>query len=150
MAGNTDPNFTSSGEFGSVRITAANTSSQGGGTIGTDIFLAFTADATYGSYVERVDFIATATAATTTTGTVGRVFLSTQTSGATTNANTWLIGEVALAATPADNAGTAVNVYSVPVGYRIPAGYTVLVTNHAAPAANTAQIANVIAGGYTP
>lgn len=148
--GNTQPQFTSNGNVNSVLVTAANTSSQGGGTIATDIFKAFTADATYGSYVERVDFIPTATAATTTTATVGRVFLSSITSGATTSANTWLIGEVTLPATAADNASTAVNVFSVAVGYRIPAGYTILVTNHAAPAANTAWRANVIGGDYTP
>lgn len=148
MAGNSTPQFTKNGKFGSARVTAANTSSAGGGTIGTDIFLAFTADTDNGSYVERVDWVPIATAATATTATVGRVFLSTQTSGATTNANTWLIGEVALPAQNADNASTATNPVSIPVGYRIPAGHAILVTNHAAPAANTNWIANVIAGDY--
>jgi pyruvoyl-dependent arginine decarboxylase (PvlArgDC) len=148
MAGNATPNFTKNGNINSVLVTAANTSSQGGGTIATDIFKAFTADSTNGSYVERVDWIATGTAATTTTGTVARVFISSVTSGATTSSNTWLIGEVALPAIGADNASTAVNVLSVPVGFRIPAGYTILVTNHAAPATNTAWRANVIGGDY--
>jgi hypothetical protein len=48
----------------------------------------------------------------------------------------------------ADSASAANSPYSIPVGFRIPAGYTILVTNHAAPAANTAWRANVIAGDY--
>jgi len=148
VAGNSTPQFTKNGNVNSVLVTAANTSSAGGGTIATDIFKAFTADTTNGAYVERVDFVAVATTPTTTTATVGRVFLSSQTSGATTSANTWLIGEVALPAAAADNTATATNPVSVPVGYRIPAGYTILVTNHAGPAANSNWRANVIGGDY--
>lgn len=147
MATNTDPNFTNVGNIGSVLVTAANTSSQGGGTIATDIFKAFTAGAN-GSFVDRVDFFATGTTPTATTATVGRVFLSSITSGAVTSANTFLLGEVTLAAISADNATAAISPYSVPIGFRIPAGYTILVTNHAAPAANTAWRANTIAGDY--
>lgn len=148
MASNINPNFTKNGAFGSVLVTAANTSSQGGGTVATDIFKAFTADASNGSFVDRVDFMPTATAPTTTTATVGRVFISSVASGATTSANTMLFAEVNLPATAADSASTAVAPLSVPFGFRIPAGYTILITNHAAPAANTAWRANVIAGDY--
>jgi len=148
--GNAQPQFTSNGVVGSVLVTAANTSSQGGGTVATDIWKVITSEATYGTYIERVDFIPTATTPTTTTATVGRVFISSVTSGATTSANTFLIGEVTLPATAADNASTAVNAFSVALGIRLPPGYTILVTNHAAPAANTAWRATAFGGDYTP
>lgn len=96
MAGNSTPIFSKNGRLESVIVTAANTSSQGGGTIATDIFKAATADATNGSFVEYVRWIATATTPTNTTATVGRVYLSSVTSGATTSANTILVAEVAL------------------------------------------------------
>jgi hypothetical protein len=149
MPANTDPIFTRIGMKGSVLVTAANTSSQGGGTIGTDIFLAATCDATNGSFIQRVRWIPTATAATTTTATVGRVFLSTVASGATTSANTWLWQEVALAPIAADNATASVIFFDIVLGFAIPSGtQTILVTNHAAPAANTAWRAVVIGGDY--
>lgn len=148
MPANSIPRFTKIGDIASVLVTAANTSSQGGGTIGTDIFKAFTADNTNGSFVERVRWMPTATAATTTTATVGRVFLSSVSSGATTSANTYLIAEVTLPAIAADNASTAVQPLDVPLGLALPAGWTVLVTTHAAPAANTAWRAVVFGGDY--
>ena len=145
---NSDPIFTRNGALNSVLVTAANTSSQGGGTIATDIFKAFTADATNGSYVQRVRWLPTATTPTTTTATVGRVFISSVTSGATTSANTWLWDEVVLPATAADNASAAVTEFDIILGFALNPGYTILVTNHAAPAANTAWRAIVVAGDY--
>lgn len=138
MPANATPIFTKNGRLESVLVTAGNTSSQGGGTIGTDIFKAATADATNGSFVEFVRFLPTATTPTTTTATVARIFLSSQTAGSTNSSNTHLIAEVALSAAAADNASTAVNAIDVALNLRIPAGWTILVTNHAAPAANSA------------
>lgn len=149
MPANTDAIFTRQGANGSVLVTAANTSSQGGGTIGTDIFLAETCDATNGSFIQRVRWIPTATAPTTTTATVGRVFFSTIASGATTSANTWLFQEITLPAIAADNATAAVSFYDIILGFASPPGVqTILVTNHAAPAANSAWRAFVIGGDY--
>lgn len=149
MAANSDPIFTRNGKISSVLVTAANTSSQGGGTVGTDIFLGFTADATNGSYIRQVRFIATGTTANTaTTATVGRVFISSVTSGSTTSANTFLIAEITLPSVTADSSTAAAAYVDVVLGFPIPAGYTILLTNHAAPAANTAWRAVVIAGDY--
>ena len=148
MPANTDPIFTRQGALDGVLITAANTSSQGGGTIATDIFLLFTTDATNGSFIQRVRWIPTATTPTTTTATVGRLFTSTVGSGATTSANTRLIHEIVLPAIPADNATSAVNFYDVILGFALPAARYILATNHAAPAANTAWRATVIGGDY--
>lgn len=148
MAGNTSPQFTKNGNISSVLVTAANTSSAGGGTVATDIFKAFTADATNGSYVDTVRWSPVATTPTTTTATVGRVFASSVTSGATTSANTILLAETTLAAIAADNASTAAYGYDVPLGMRLPAGWTILVTNHAGPAANSNWRATIFAGDY--
>ena len=149
MAGNATPQFTQNGNIGTPQnVTAANTSSEGGGTIATDIFKIFTADATNGSFVEYVRFIPTATAPTTTTATVGRLFISTVQAGATTNANTHLIAEIVLPAVAADNAASAVNWIDIPLNFRIPAGNTLLVTNHAAPAANSVWKAIPFGGDY--
>ena len=149
MGGNAIPQFTKNGVVGTVVVTAANTKSDGTGTIGTDLFLALTADTTNGTYVERVDFIPGASvAATTTTATVGRVYLCSVTSGTPTVAQSRLLGEVALPAQSAANSTTAVQPASVMLGFRIPAGWAILVSTHAAPAANTHQRANVIGGDY--
>ena len=148
MAANSNPKFTKNGRVSSVLVTALNASSQGGGTVATDIFLAFTADATNGSFVERVRLIPTATTPTTTTATVARVFVSTIASGATTSANTYLVAEITLPAIAADNAATAVIPFDIPLGFALPASGTILVTNHAAPAAGSAWRAVVIGGDY--
>lgn len=145
---NTAPNFTKNGIIGSARVTAANTSSTGSGTIGTDIFKLLTADAVSGTFIERVRCMPIATTATNTTATVLRLFASSVTAGATTSADTFLLAEVPLPASPADNAATAVNPIDIPLNFRLPAGWALLVTNHAAPAANTNWIATAIGGDY--
>lgn len=148
MAANTDPIWTKQGAYGCVAVTAANTSSQGGGTIGTDIFLAFTADATNGSYIRELRWIlGESTIGTASTATVGRIFISSQSSGATTSANTDLLQEVTLGSQTPSSTAPGVPVI-LPIGFILPAGKSILVTNHAAPAANTHWKAMVIAGHY--
>jgi len=150
MAGNNDPLYSKVPYNGSpVAITAANTSSQGGGTIGTDIFLAFTADATNGSFVRDVSLMPTASAAgTATTATVARVFLSTKTSGATASTDTHLLAEATLASQTADSTSAAVSPVVIPINRGLAPGETILITNHAAPAANTSWKAIVTGGKY--
>ncbi len=149
MASNATPSFCKNGNLGTpANITAANTSSQGGGTIATDIFKIFTADATNGSLVEYVRFVPTATTPANTTATTGRVFWSTQTSGATTTSNTHLLGEVNLMLQSADNSAGPTFPVDLPLNIRLPAGATILVTCHAAPAANTAWKAIAVGGDF--
>ena len=76
------------------------------------------------------------------------MFISSVTSGATTSANTFIVGEITLPAIAADNASTGVIWFDVMLGFAIDPSFTVLVTNHAAPAANTAWRAVVVAGDY--
>lgn len=141
------PNLLATPSIASARITAANTSSQGGGTIGTDIFLTDSTGAN-GTFIERIRFSPTATAPTTTTATVARVFYSTQSSGATSNANTFLLGEITLPAVSADNASASAPVFDLPINMSLPTGLHILVTNHSAPAANTAWVAICIGADY--
>lgn len=148
MPANTDPIWSKNARLESILVTAANTSSQGGGTIATDIFKAATADVTNGSLIRFIRWIPTATTPTTTTATVGRVFLSSVTSGATTSANTHLVAELTLPAIAADNASSAAVWFDCCRDLTVPAGWTVLVTNHAAPAANTGWRAVVSLGDF--
>jgi len=149
MAANTSPIYSLTPNISGVAPTAANTNSDGTGTIGTNLFKAYTAGAN-GSYVSVIRWSAVGTAASTNTNaTVGRIFISSVTSGTTSPGNNiWLLAEYALALQSADNAATATFFIEVPVYKALPAGWTILVTNHATPAANTAWQAVVYGGDY--
>lgn len=129
---NTDPVFPSVGFVHSVVITAANTLSDGSGTIGTDIFLVSTS-----GRVRLISVIPIATvAATNTAATVIRLFRSNHFLGETTSEDTFLLNEINLPIIAADHSTDAVNSY-VLAGSLWTKGY-LLVTSHIAPAANTA------------
>jgi len=148
MAANTNPIFSLTPQVSGVAVTAANTSSSGTGTIGTDIFKAYTAGAD-GAWLSRLRISPFATvAATATTATVARVFVSSATSGATTAANTLLIAELSLPSVTADHSTNATQGVEVPLNFALKALWTVLVTTHAAPATNTGQQFVVFAGDF--
>lgn len=149
MPANTAPIFSLTPNVGSVSITqaAANTSSAGGGTVGTDIFKVFTAGAD-GSFVQRIRFMSVATAPTTGVATTLRVFLSSVGSGSTTAANTFLIGEISVPAIASDAATAATNFYDFIVNAAIPTGMFIHVTQHVAQTANQNWIATAFGGDY--
>jgi hypothetical protein len=149
MAQNTLPVFSLVPNIGDCQLTGniASAKSDGTGTIGTDIFLAFTAGAN-GAYVSRARINAYATTPTTTTATVIRLFLSTQSSGATTAANTQLIQELAVGAMGAANATGALMPLEVLLNFAVPAGMTVLASIHANLAANSGFQVVIIGGDY--
>jgi hypothetical protein len=151
MAQNTSPIFVLTPNIGTATITSsttANTKSDGTGTIATDILKAFTAGSN-GAYVSSVRFSPNASVASTATAaTTLRVFLSSQTSGATTNLNTWLLQEIAAAAQTADVSTSATYYLEVPINRIIPASYTILVSTHVAANANTTWQAIVFGGDY--
>src|ERR1700675_5094698 len=96
MAQNTSPIFSLVPNVSAAQLvngTTASARSDGVGTIGTDLLKAFTAGAN-GSFISRARISAYATTPTTETATIIRLFLSTQASGATTAANTFLIQEL--------------------------------------------------------
>jgi len=147
MPANTAPIFTLAPKFSAVRVTAANTSSAGGGTVGTDIFLAYS-PGTNGSYLQKVRFsLAESTIATASVACVLRVFLSTQSSGSTTASNTWLIQEV-VAATQTPSNTLSASPIDIPLNFAIPSNFFVLVSASVAPTANTTWNANVFGGDY--
>lgn len=145
-APNTEAIFTKTPVVGTTRITAANARNDGNGTIGTDMFLLLTAGANGGTFVPFVKAKAAATAAgTSTAATVIRLYLSTQSSGATTSANTKFIGEVPVPIVSAANSTGVTPDFVIPVGFAVPTGSSLLVSSHVAPAASTEY--HVIAPG---
>ena len=116
--------------------------------IGTDILKIYTAGSS-GAYIDRIRLHPVATtAATSTTATVARIYLSTATSGATTNTNTHLWQEVACPSQTAAQTTTATTPIDIPMGIRIAANTTILFSMHHAAAANTMWEATVIATDY--
>ena len=147
MAGNAIPQFTKNGNIGSALLIAANAASDGSGIIGTDIFVAFLADALNGSLVGLVRFLPVALAANSTTATVARIFASSKAVGVTSPADTFLIGEVVLPIAGASNPVTPASLVGFAIDMRLPAGWTILVTTDATPAAGTTWRATVLRSG---
>jgi hypothetical protein len=151
MAGNIDPIYSKIGLIGPGVVVGAtaNAKSDGTGTIGTDIYKAFQADSVNGSWVERIRLSPYGlVAATATSATVLRIFISSATSGATTATNTWLFQEVAAPAQTTAQTTVATNFIEVPLGFMLDPNYTILVASHIINAANTAWHAIVIGGKY--
>lgn len=137
MPAGTAPIYVATPKSPAVLITAANTKNDGAGTIATDMFLLFTAGSN-GAFVGKVRFVPSASVASTaTTATVGRVYKSTQTSGATTNANTHRLDEVAISAQNVDQATAQLGFFECVLNMPLAAGEAILVSNHHTPAANT-------------
>lgn len=150
MSATTAPQFTATTNRGNdVSLTVANTKSDGTGTIGTDIFDLLDAGPN-GTFVDRIEFMPVATVAnSTTTATVARIYRSTQGTGATGPTNTRCIGEVQLPAVTTADSSSVANVPIVfPMGYRIGSNEHILVSTHAAAAANTSWKPNPIAADY--
>ena len=151
MPVNTAPIFTGTPKVTGTRITSAQNNSQGTGTIGTDIYLAFSAG-TNGSYLQKVRFtLGGATANTASTAAVLRVYLSTQASGATTSSNTWLVQEVTAASQTPNVVTTltgATYPIDVPLNFAIPSGYYLLVGSSAVTSANTVWTVTTYGGDY--
>ena len=148
MPANTAPIFGLIPVVAGVAPSAVNTRSDGVGTIATDIFRAFTAG-TSGAWISKIRFASTASvAATNTTNTSVRVFISSQTTGATTAANTFQVAEANLPAVSAANTVNPTTGVEIPLNIAIPAGWAVLVTYHVATAANTGIQAIVFGTDY--
>ena len=128
--------------------TTANTKSDGVGTIATDMVLCFTAGAN-GSLVQKIRFLPCASvAATATTASVIRVFRTSVASGATTNANTHLVQELAAPSQTADQTTVAVVPLEIALNLQLKSGEYLLFSMHHAAAASTSWKANVFGGDY--
>lgn len=138
MAQNTAPVFTNVPhvEWGASALTAANTAKDGTGTVLT----CFTADATDGSFVQRIRF----RAAGTNVATVARVFINNGSTNATA-ANNILWDEITLSATTLSET-SALSTYELPLNFALQAGYKVNVALGTAVSAG--YYISVIGGDY--
>jgi len=148
---NTAPIFTGTPRVGFTTITSAQNNSQGSGTVGTNIYLAFSAGAN-GSYLQKVRFtLGGATANTASIAAVLRVYISTVNTGNTTQTNTYLYQEVA-APTQTPNVvpplTAATYPIEVPLNFAIPTGHYVLVGVSTITGANTVWNAITFGGDY--
>lgn len=153
MPANTAPIWTVTPNVGRVGIPTANAQVKSDGTSagsGADLmYKVFTAGAN-GSYVDRVRFFpVAAAAAVTSVATTLRVYLSTVASpGATTAADTFLIGEISAAAVSASNSVNATNYLDVILEMVIPTGTYIHVSQHVAQTANQNWDALCFGGDY--
>lgn len=150
MAANTDPIYSKASDIqSSALINAVNASLyNAAGTIGTDVYKIFQADATNGGFVQRVRVKYVANATTTSVACVMKFFLSSASSGAVTDATSWLIDEIAIPATSTLTTTAVTPAYEIPLNFPVPAGWTILAKITVAQGANTGFIATAIAGKY--
>jgi hypothetical protein len=148
---NTAPIFTLTPNIGVAQPANANTKSDGTGNLTSSItmYKAFIAG-TSGSFISEIRWIPVATTASSAVAqTVGRVFLSTISTGATTGGvDTWLYNEQNLPAVTADGTANPMYAIIIPVMIAIPAGWFIHVATHAAPNAATAWQAMIVGGDY--
>jgi hypothetical protein len=113
------------------------------------MYKVFTAGAN-GSFVDKIRFFSVASAAATTgVATTLRAYLSSVSApGATTNANTFLLGEVSVPAVNSSNSTNATNYYEIVLGIAIPTGQFVHVSQHVAQTTNQAWVAIAFGGDY--
>lgn len=128
MAGNIDPIASKIGYVdtpGAQVRTAAAVVFDGTGTIGTDIYKIWTSDATNSGFLRSAIIKYSATAATASNACVLSFFLSSKTSGATTDADTIRVKEIAI---PALTPSTTVALPDMEVvfGYPLSPGWTLL------------------------
>jgi len=138
MAANTAPIYTKEGDIQWIGgITTANTTTDL--TTGTS-YLAFTADATNGGYVQKIRF----RSAGTNVATVARVWINNGSTTGTATNNT-LFDEISLAASTVSQT-SALAVYELPLNFALPLGYKIYITLGTTVAAG--YHATVIGGKY--
>ena len=140
MGANNQPIFTRIGDLQWANaMTVANTTTNL--TSGT-IYLAFTADATNGGYIQRIRF---RTLGTNSNATVARIWVN---NGATTTTgtNNTLFDEITLPTTTISQIAGQAN-YELPLNFALPAGYRIYVTLGTAPT-SAGWDAIVIGGKY--
>jgi hypothetical protein len=150
---NTSPIFTLTPKITGQTILStltANANSDGTGNLTSTptMVLLFTASAS-GSFVSKIRISAAGTTSVAMEATVISIYISSITSGATTNANTFLFAEISTAAITAASATVATNYYEIPVNLALQANQTILASIRAVPAANTHEwVLLTFAGDY--
>lgn len=152
MAAGTLPMWTKTPNVGMVGIPTTNAQVKSDGTsAGTSadvVYKVFTAGAN-GSYLDRIRFYSVANAATTGVATVLRAYLSTVAApGATTNSDTWLIGELSVPAEASANSVNALTSHEMQLGIAIQTGYYIHVSQHVAQTTNQRWNAMALGGDF--
>lgn len=149
MTANTAPIFSVAPDIQAIGpiIAVASVLYNASGTIGTDVYLVYTAP-TNGGFVQRVRFKYVANATTASNACVVKLFISSATSGAVTDANSWFYDEIALPATGTLTTTAGNATYDIPFGFGIPAGYTILAKITVAQPTSCGWMATAIAGHY--
>ena len=156
MPANINPIYSKAGLINSVSIPngiTALTTSNGAASTGVsaltgEMVLCFTADATNGSYVQRIRLRQVASTSTTFGANTLRLYISSVSSGATTSANTNLFEEIAIPSQAAAHATTVTFPIDIPCGFVLPAGKTILASMQAKPTANCELVVQTYAGQY--
>jgi hypothetical protein len=151
MAANTDPIYSklSDVQGSAMIVTAASVVYDISGTIGTDIYKVWTADATNGGFVQRLRFKYAGNTTTTSNAAVARVWLSSVTSGTPTiGTQAWLLDEIALPATGTLATTTTTPCYDLPINFPVPAGWCLCVKITVSQPANFGWLCTCIAGKY--
>ena len=145
MAANTSPIFTNVPKISWGKVSAADGSSDG---TDADVVLVFTADATDGSYLQKLLFTPRSTAgSTSTSATAARVYLNNG-SSVGTGTNNVLIGELTFAAINVNlTSTTGIQTFTFPMNIQIPPGYRIYV-GLTAVAANTNWDVVALGGDY--
>jgi hypothetical protein len=153
MPANTSPIFTVTPNVGRVVIPTATAQVKSNGVSagsGVDLmYKAFTAGAN-GSLIDIIRFLSVASAAATTgVATTLRAYLSSIASpGATTVADTFLIGEISVPAISSSHSTNAVNYWDIVIQKAIPSGTYIHVSQHVAQTTNQNWNALVFGGDY--
>jgi hypothetical protein len=137
MPSNIDPVYSKAGRFGqggtsstfAISTSTANTAFDGTGTIGTDIFVAFTADATNGSFLRSV--VAKIRSTGVGVASVLRLYINNGSANGT-NTNNALYKELSIPAITA-NQTAATPDFEIPCNIMLPPGYRILYTFGTAP-----------------
>jgi len=147
MPANNSPIFTGTPRVSSIRVSAATTASDGTGTVGTNMYLAFTPGSN-GSYLQRVRFsLSEATMSTASAAATLRVGIADTNTGTLTTSNYALYQEInAAAQTPTTTASSYP--IDIPLNFAIPSDKYVMVSTSVAVSENTAWVATVIGGDY--
>lgn len=149
MPANTSPIYGLTPKIGTANITttATSTRNDGVGTVGTNLFLTFTAGAN-GSFIQKIRFFSVASTPTTGVATVLRAFLATVGTGTLTASDAALLGELSVPAVPSANATNASSYYDLPINFAIPSGTFIMVSQHTAQTTNQNWTSMVIASDY--
>jgi len=149
----TQPRFTSTCNLGRVSIPTANAQVKSDGTsagVGADMMYKLLTAGANDTLVDAVRFHCVASAAAVASvATTLRVYVSTvATPGATTAADTFLLGEVSVPAITASHSTNATNYFDCVINKIIPAGTYLHVSQHVAQTANQNWIALGFAGDF--